>query len=165
MTDYFENKIPKFILQYFPTDKILHFTVSFILLLIFFWIRKIFLKEEWFVRILAFSLRDVIIIWIFKEIIDLFGFWNAEFWDLLADFSWLIIPIYLFFIIKLSTKLKTSTKIKYEKKLIEIFKNKKDIKNFLYLLVIWFVNIFYLILKIPFLAFKETILVFTKIFK
>jgi len=168
MTKYLIHLIPDFLLQYFPADKILHFSMSFVLLIVFFVIRKIFLKEKWFLRILAFSLRDVIIIWIIKEIIDLFWFWNAEFFDLLANLSGLIIPIYLFFIIKLSSQLNKSRKLIYEKKLILKFKKSnifvEKIKLFFYLSIIWFLNIFYLILKIPFLALKETYFLLKKIY-
>ena len=159
-----EYLIPEFILEYFAKDKILHFSISFILIFIFFWIRKYFLKQEWFLRIMAFSLRDVLIIWLAKEIIDFMWFWNAEFLDFVADFSWAIIPIYLFFIIKLSSQLKKSKKLEFEEKLITKFKSSENklekIKLFILLWLIWFLNIFYLILKIPVLALKETYLLF-----
>jgi hypothetical protein len=160
MTKYFETLIPQILLEYFPTDKILHFSISFILIFTFFWVRKFLLKQKWHLRILAFSLRDVLIIWLTKEIIDFLWFWNAEFLDFVADFWWAIIPIYLFFIIKLSSQLKKSRKLQFEKNLITKFKNSeniwKKIKILIYLSIIWFLNIFYLILKIPFLALKET---------
>jgi hypothetical protein len=73
----------------------------------------------------------------------------------------------LFFIIKLASKLKKSKKLKFEIELIQKFKNSKNnlekIKLFIILAVIWFLNIFYLILKIPVLASKETYLVIKKI--
>ena len=166
MSEYLSKLIPEILLKYFPADKILHFSVSFLLIFIFFGIRKFLLKEEWFLRIFAYSLRDVLVIWLAKEIIDSFWFWNAEFFDFVADFSWAIIPIYLFFIIKLSRDLKKSKKLLFEKKLIQKFKNSIDIldkiKLFLFLVVIWFLNIFYLILKIPVLALKETYLLIKK---
>ena len=168
MTNSLHTLIPEFLLDFFPKDKILHFSISFILIFIFFWIRKFLLKQEWFLRILAFSLRDVLIIWLAKEIIDFMWFWNAEFLDFVADFGGAIIPIYLFFIIKLSSQLKNSRKLKFEEKLIIKFKNTTNIlektKLFLFLTVIWFLNIFYLILKIPVLALKETYLLFKIIF-
>jgi len=168
MTNYLTNIIPEFLLQYFPADKILHFFVSFLLIFLFFWIRKFLLKEEWFIRILAYSLRDVLIIWLAKEIIDFMWFWNSEFLDFVADFSWAIIPIYLFFVIKFSSQLKKSKKLIYEKNLIYKFKKSENIlykiKLFIILTLIWFLNIFYLILKIPVLALKETYMVVKKIF-
>jgi len=160
MTKFLTSFIPNFLLQYFPADKILHFFVSFILLFLFFWIRKYFLKEEWFLRIFAFSFRDVIIIWIFKEFIDSLWFWNAEFMDFFADLSWIIFPIYIYFLIKLSSKLNNSEKLNLEKNFIFKYKNSKTIfsriKNFIILSIIWFINIFYLLLKIPILALDET---------
>jgi len=168
MSIYLGKFIPNFLLQYFAKDKILHFSISFVLIFIFFWIRKYILKQNWFLRIIAFSLRDVLIIWLAKEIIDSLWFWNAEFLDFFADFSWAIIPIYLFSIIKLSSKLKQSRKLKFENKLISRFKQTKKIdkkiKLFIFLSIIWFLNIFYLILKIPVLALKETFFIAKKMF-
>ena len=142
MTKFLEIFIPNVLLQYFPADKILHFSISFILIFLFFWIRKFLLKQEWFFRIIAFSFRDVLIVWIVKEILDYFWLWNAEFMDFLADFGWAIIPIYLFFIIKLSSKLKNSRKLKFEEDLILKFKISNNIlektKLFIILTLTWF---------------------------
>ena len=169
MTEYLKTLIPEILLKYFPADKILHFSVSFFLIFLFFWIRKFLLKQEWFLRIIAFSFRDVLIVWITKEILDYFWLWNAEFMDFLADFGWAIIPIYLFFLIKLSSKLKNSKKLKFEEDLILKFKssekNQEKIKLFIILWIIWFLNIFYLILKIPVLALNETYLFLIQILK
>jgi len=142
MTKFLEIFIPNVLLQYFPADKILHFSISFILIFLFFWIRKFLLKQEWFFRIIAFSFRDVLIVWIVKEILDYLWLWNAEFMDFLADFGWAIIPIYLFFIIKLSSKLKNSRKLKFEEDLILKFKISNNIlektKLFIILTLTWF---------------------------
>jgi len=149
-----------FIQQTIPHDKLLHFGVSFVLMIIIFLIRKYYLKNSWFIRIFAYSFRDVLIIWLFKEIIDGFGYWNPEFLDFVADASWVIIPVYIFFLIKLSSQLKTSRKLIFEKKLIFDFKKEKRIlvktKILLLLSLVWFLNIIYLFLKIPLLALKET---------
>lgn len=169
MTQFLVNIIPKVLLQYFPADKILHFFVSFVLLFVFFWIRKYFLKEEWFLRIFAFSFRDVIVVWILKEIFDSLWFWNPEFMDLVADFSWIIIPIYLFFIVKLSSQLKNSEKLQFEKDLILHFTITTSIitksKIFIKLWIIWFLNIFYLLIKIPILALDQTYVLLVKLLK
>jgi hypothetical protein len=156
-------------LQNFASDKIAHFFVSFLLLVIIFWIRKKLLKDEWFFRVFAYSFRDVLIIWVFKEVIDLFGFGNPEILDLIADFSWVIIPIYLYFLIKKYSKIKDSRKIKFETDLILKFKSSNNvlekIKFLIFWFVIWFLNIFYLILKIPFLAVQDTFIFIKKILK
>jgi len=149
-----------FIQQTIPHDKLLHFWVSFVLMVVIFLIRKYYLKNSWFIRIFAYSFRDVLIIWLFKEIIDAFWYWNPEFLDFVADASWVIIPVYIFSLIKLSSQLKTSRKLIFEKKLIFDFKKEKKtlikIKIFLFLSLVWFLNIIYLFLKIPLLAMKET---------
>ncbi len=149
-----------FIQQAIPQDKLLHFGVSFVLMIIIFLIRKYYLKNSWCIRIFAYSFRDVLIIWLFKEVIDAFGYWNPEFLDFVADASWVIIPLYIFFLIKLSSQLKKSRKLLFEKKLIFDFKQEKKIlikiKIFFILSLVWSVNIAYLFLKIPLLAFKET---------
>lgn len=152
---------PEYILNIIPQDKILHFLLSFFLVIIIFWMRKYYIKQTWFLRIFAYSVRDVILIWLFKEFIDLLWFWNAEVADFIANISGIIVPIYLFFTITLYKKLRLSRKIKYEKKYIYRFKQEKKIfkkiEIFLFLLIIWFWNTFYLFLKIPLLALIETI--------
>ena len=67
MSEYLTKLIPEILLKHFPADKILHFSVSFLLIFIFFGVRKFLLKEEWFLRIVAYSFRDVLIIWITKD--------------------------------------------------------------------------------------------------
>ena len=148
------------IIHIIPPDKLLHFGISFLLIIFIFGLRKYYLKQKGFVRIFAYSFRDVLIIWIFKEIIDALWYWNPEFLDFVADASWVVIPVYIFFIITLYKKLRKSRKIKYEKKYILKFKAEKSpfrkLKIFLWLVIIWLWNTFYLFLKIPLLAIKET---------
>ena len=116
---------PEYILNIIPQDKILHFLLSFFLVIIIFWIRKYYLKQAWFLRIFAYRVRDVILIWLFKEFIDLLWFGNAEVADFIANISGIIVPIYLFFTITLYKKLRLSRKIKYETKYIYRFKQEK----------------------------------------
>jgi hypothetical protein len=85
---------------FLATDKQKHLIISILLLFVFFLIRKILLKRKWFLIQLSFSLRDVFAIWIIKEIIDLFWFWNPEILDLFADFFWILVLFYIYFLYK-----------------------------------------------------------------
>lgn len=85
-------------------DKLKHFWVSLLLFLSIFFIRlKLKLNKDIFYSI-AYTIRDVLLIWFFKEFIDLFGFGNPEFLDFVADFVGIFIPIYIYFLIKALNK-------------------------------------------------------------
>lgn len=185
-------------------DKQKHLIISVLLLFVFFLIRKILLKRKWFLVQLSFSIRDVIALWILKEIVDLFWYWNPEFLDLFADFFWIIVIFYIYFLYKEWKKLENNNKFfRYEVKLIQEL-NKKFIalikrlylflsinykilfykKRILYYLpaktrkflfkrsffdfvhilkytfilsIIWIINLVILTIKIPFLAFYDSI--------
>lgn len=147
-------------IPFIPHDKFLHFIVSFGLVVIIFLIRKYYIKDAGFIRIFAYSFRDVLIIGIFKETLDLLWYGNPELWDIVANISGIIAPVYIFFIINLSSQLKRSKKIIYETTYIIKFKNEKNtfkkMKILSILISIWAINTLYLCLKIPLLALKGT---------
>lgn len=173
------------IIEFFTQeDKLLHITVSLILFIFIIILRKYFLKNEWDIRIVAFSIRDVLIIWILKELVDSLWFWNPQFWDMIANSLWIIIPIYLYYTVKESKKIEETNFIKYEKYLINEFKKRiitqinriKLTKNqdnkvrmiALYeiytiskyttlLSLVWIINLIILIIDIPFMAFYDLI--------
>ncbi len=113
-----------FIFSQIPEDKIKHFLVSLCLFFVFYFFRKYYLKEKWFFKPFAFALRDTLIIWIFKEIIDLFWFWNPQISDLFANWLWILIPIYIYYIYKESKDLKLSKYFRQEALLIKKLENK-----------------------------------------
>ncbi len=104
---------------FLQTDKQKHLIISVILLFVFFLIRKVLLKRKWFLAQLSFSIRDVIVLWILKEIVDFFWFWNPEFLDLFADFFWILVIFYIYFLYKEWKNLEENNKFfRYEIKLI-----------------------------------------------
>lgn len=107
---------------YIPIDKLKHFLVSLLVFLVIFYVRKFVIKNKWNLRVLAFTIRDVIVLWLFKEFIDIFGFWNPEIKDLVADTYWILLPIYIYYIVKESKKLEKSKLFKYEFYLINMLK-------------------------------------------
>ena len=113
------------IFEFFSSsDKQIHIIVSFCLFLWIFFLRKLFLKNKGFFRVIAFTIRDVFIIWILKELHDLLGYGDPELWDILANSLGIIIPIYLYYLIKESKKIENSNFFKYEKVLIKTLKQK-----------------------------------------
>ncbi len=111
----------------FEYDKFRHFTISLILFVLIFCIRKYKLKNRWLLKLISYTIRDVFIIWILKEIIDLMWFWEPSIRDLIADTIWIIFPIYVYYIIRESEQIEKSRFFIYE---IEVFKELKEkIKN------------------------------------
>ncbi len=106
-------------------DKQKHLIISVLLLFVFLLIRKVLLKRKWFLAQLSFSIRDVIALWILKEIVDLFWFWNPELLDLFADIFWILVIFYIYFLYKEWGKLENNNKFfRYEIKLLKELKNK-----------------------------------------
>lgn len=154
---------------FLETDKQIHILISFLLFSGIFTIRKIILKNKGFFRVISYSIRDVLIIWILKEFLDLLWLWTPDFWDILADSLWIIIPIYIYYLIKESKKTENTHYFKYEKKLLNDIKKKISIKHFykttkpfIILSKIWMINLIILIFKIPFLAMVDTLEIFFK---
>ena len=192
-------------------DKQKHIIVSFCLFLWIFSLRKLFLKNKGFFRVVAFTIRDVFIIGILKESYDLLGYWNPELWDILANSLGIIIPIYLYYLIKESKEIENNNFFKYEKVLIKTLKqklifiwkklmiltlikyeqlfykqkilltlrNKKEtdclsksfidlrkiLKYFIIFSVVWLLNLIILLIRVPFIAFFDTIELFFKLIK
>lgn len=108
----------------FEYDKFRHFLISLLLFLIIFYIRKYKIKNRWFLKTAFYTIRDVFVIWLLKEFVDLFGFWNPEIKDLLADSIWIIFPIYIYYLFKEKNKINNSF-LKYER--LSINKLEKNI--------------------------------------
>lgn len=88
------------------TDKQKHMLLSAIILIFDFCIRYYFIqKKNNTIYAIAFALRDVILIWLFKELIDMMWFWEASVMDFVGDSLWFLFPIYLYFSYKESKKL------------------------------------------------------------
>lgn len=105
---------------FLQTDKQRHILLSVLLFVLFFLIRIHFLKRKWFLIQLSFSLRDVFAIGILKEIVDLFWYWNPDLLDLFADFFWILIIFYLYFLYREWQKFEKNNKLfRYEIKLIQ----------------------------------------------
>lgn len=110
---------------FLATDKQKHLIISMLLLIVFFLVRKVLLHKKWFLIQLSFSLRDVFVLWILKEIVDLFWFWNPELLDIFANFFWILVIFYLYFIYREWKKLEENNKFfRYEMKLILKLKEK-----------------------------------------
>jgi len=110
---------------FLSTDKQKHLIISMLLLIVFFLIRKVLLHKKWFLIQLSFSLRDVFALWILKEIIDLFWLWNPELLDLFADFFWILVLFYIYFLYREWKKLEENNNFfRYEMKLINELKDK-----------------------------------------
>lgn len=107
----------------FEYDKFRHFTLSLILFVIIFCIRKYKLKNKWLLKVISYTIRDVFIIWIIKEIIDLMWFWEPNISDIVANSVWIIAPIYVYYIIRESEQIEKSKFFIYE---IEVFKELKQ---------------------------------------
>lgn len=107
----------------FEYDKFRHFTLSLILFVLIFCIRKYKLKNKWLLKLISYTIRDVFIIWIVKEIIDLMWFWEASVIDLFSNSIWIIFPIYVYYMIRESEQIEKSRFFIYE---IEVFKELKD---------------------------------------
>lgn len=145
-----------YIIEFFlKEDKQLHIWVSLLLFVSIFVIRKYILKNEGFFRIIFFTIRDVFIIWLLKELIDLLWFWDPEFWDIIADSIGIIIPIYIYYLFKQSSKVEKTNLFKYERYLLYSIKNK--INNIFFIIInlikIKFYKLFYR--KKIFLIIKE----------
>ncbi len=138
-------------LEFFlQVDKQRHLIVSLVLLTLLIGIRLFILKRKWFLKQASFSLRDVLAIWILKEIVDMLWFWNPEFLDFFADSFWIIVVFYIYFIYREWKKLDNWKFIHYELKLIYKLKNKFSI----------LINRFILYIKIKYkiLIFRKKIL-------
>lgn len=135
-----------------PIDKQKHFFVSLFLFIIFLLIRRYYLKEKWLFRQAAFSLRDTLIVWIFKEIIDLFWFWNPDLTDFFSDSLWVIFPIYIYFLYKESKNIKIHKFFRLESQIIKKLEDKTFI---LYKRFLLFVDV-----QLKIYMFKRKILYF-----
>ena len=91
---------------FYQNDKQKHIIVSAFILIFDFIVRYYFIqnKQNWSYAF-AFALRDTIMIWLFKEFIDLLWFWEASLWDMVANIIWFLFPIYLYYSYKESRKL------------------------------------------------------------
>lgn len=185
-------------------DRQKHLVVSILLLFLFLFIRIILLKKKWLLIQLSFSLRDVLAIWILKEVADIFWLWHPEFLDFFADFFWILVVFYIYFLYKEWKNLEENNKFfRYEIRLVtklkEIFIKlikrlclfisinykilvynkrilyylpsktrkflfKRSLFEFVHILkytfvlsIVWFINLIILVIKIPFLAFYDTI--------
>lgn len=128
-------------LNFFLTqDKQKHLIISVLLLVVFLLVRTTLLKRKWFLVQLSFSLRDVLAIWIIKEFVDLFWFWNPELLDLFANIFWIIILFYVYYIYREWKKLENNKFVKLELNLLDKINHK-----FLVL-----INRLYLFLKIQY---------------
>ncbi len=110
---------------FLATDKQKHLIISILLLIVFFLVRKVLLKKKWFLIQLSFSLRDVLVLSILKEIADIFGLWHPELLDLFADFFWILVLFYIYFLYREWKKLEENNKFfRYEIRLIKKLKEK-----------------------------------------
>ncbi|MDP2090985.1 MAG: hypothetical protein Q8K30_05315 [Candidatus Gracilibacteria bacterium] len=107
----------------FEYDKFRHFTLSLILFVIIFCIRKYKLKNKGLLKVISYTIRDVFIIGIIKEIIDLMGFGEPNISDIVANSVGIIAPIYVYYIIRESEQIEKSKFFIYE---IEVFKELKQ---------------------------------------
>lgn len=135
---------------FLQTDKSKHFLLSLALFISFFLIRKYILKRKWTLKELSFSLRDVLIVWILKEILDMFWFGNPELLDLFANSFWLILVMYVYYFYKEYKKTTDSKLIKKEIALLEILIDK---------LILFFKNLyFYICLQFRIIYYKRRII-------
>lgn len=135
---------------FLQTDKQKHFLVSLILFLSFFLVRKYILKRKWNLKELSFSLRDVLIVWILKEILDMFWFGNPEFLDFFANSFWIIFVMYVYYFYKEYKKTTDSKLIKKEIFLLE---------NLIDKLILFFKNLyFYICLQFRIIYYKRRII-------
>lgn len=189
---------------FLQTDKQKHFIISLLLFVMFILIRRYLLKRKWLLKELSFSLRDVLVIWIMKEIIDLFWFWHPELLDLFADSFWLILVFYFYYLFKewknaeendrifnleakLIDKLKDKSIILYKRFILyakinykvlfykrkimyyipnktrkfllkrSLFEFSELLEYFFFFSIVWLINLFVLIVKIPVIAFYDAI--------
>lgn len=91
---------------FLQTDKQKHILLSAIILIFDFLVRYYFIqKKSNSIYAIAFALRDTILIWLFKELIDMMWFWEASVLDFVWDSIWFLFPIYLYFSYRESKKL------------------------------------------------------------
>jgi len=117
-------------------DKIKHLLISLLIFLVIFYVRKYIIKNKWNFEIISSTIRDVLVLWLLKEFADIFGLWNPELKDLLADFYWIFVPIYIYYIYKESKKIENSKFLKYESFLInKLILKFKQIRKKVYILI------------------------------
>lgn len=88
-------------------DKQKHIVVSCFLLVSNFSIRYFLIqKRKNVIYALSFALRDTILIWLFKEFLDLLGFGDSSIDDFIANCIGFMFPLYLYFTYKHWVKLK-----------------------------------------------------------
>lgn len=88
------------------TDKQKHMLLSAIILIFDFCIRYYFIQKKTnSLYAIAFALRDIILIWLFKEFIDMLWYWEPSVMDFVWDTLGFLFPIYLYFSYKESKKL------------------------------------------------------------
>lgn len=95
-------------------DKFEHFWVSLVLFFSIFIIRKNLKLSKNNLEVVAYTIRDVLFIWLLKELFDLTWLWDPEFWDFLADFIGVFIPIYTYFLMKSLNNLNTDEFLLHE---------------------------------------------------
>lgn len=135
---------------FLQTDKLKHFTLSILLFIGIFLIRKYILKRKWNLKELSFSLRDVLVIWILKEILDMFWFGNPEYLDFFADSFAMILVFYFYYFYK---EYKKTTDSKLIKKEIVILENLID------RLILFFKNLyFYICIQFRIIYYKRRII-------